>query len=119
VKTFLSIFQSVAGFVGKLLPIAGTAISIMEPQFAPLVSVIQNAIVTAEANNPVGTAGQAKSQSVIADFNAALAVTQQVAAIKGEKVVYDQAKLQDAINNQVSAYNAMRDLLASIQMVKA
>ena len=119
-KTFLSIFKNVAGWLAKTgVPLAGAVTAIVAPQFSPLVNALQSLIVTAEANNPGDGQGKIKLDAVKLDFQASLALTQQALAAAGKKLTFDEAKLEAAVSAQVQAYNAIRDLHDSFKVENA
>jgi hypothetical protein len=111
----LGIEHVAAPIVSAVVPGAAPAILV----FDKLVTGIQSSIAIAEDNNPADGQGPSKAQTVISDFEAGLAFTQEVLALKGEKLTYDTAALQDAINFQVAAYNAMVKIKASFKVVPA
>jgi hypothetical protein len=108
--SFASIFKTIAQ-VG--LTVAGVFV----PQLSGVFSRLQTAITVVEANNPVAGAGKLKAEAVIADFEASLALTQEVLALEGKKLVYDATALQTAIDAQVSAYNWMAEVKKSFKVV--
>jgi hypothetical protein len=83
-----------------------------------LVTKLQTAIATAEANGPLAGGGQAKNTAVVADFEAGLAVLQTVLTDTGHTVTYDPAALQAAIDAGVAFYNAAATLKSSIKLAK-
>ena len=113
-KTVLGIEHTIAPFL-SVIPGVGSIVVGVDA----IVQRVQAAIGTVEASNPGDGQGSLKAPAVIADFNAGLDLTQQVLALKGEKLAYDPAKLQDAIDKQVAAYNAFAALKSSFQIVKA
>lgn len=120
VNILQKIFTVVAGVEHIAAPIAETLL----PGFAPIITTIdgifqklQGTIATVEANNPVTGQGAVKSQAVIADFEAGLAFTQYAFSLEGKKLTYDLAALQEAINAQVAAYNAMSKVKDSFHIV--
>lgn len=70
-----------------------------------------------EANNPADKQGAAKSQAVIAELEAGLALLQEAAAIKNKRFEYDKAEVQLAINDFVSGYNRFPKIRASFKEV--
>ena len=120
--SFLSILKTIGTTV---LGIEKTAAPILEliPGISGPVQVIdgifqrvQQAIQTVEQTSPVA-GGQLKSGIVIQDFQAGLSLAQSILALEGKQVTYDASALQDAINSQVAAYNAMAKLKASFTVV--
>lgn len=123
--SFISILTKIGQVGSAVAGVEKTAGPLLDliPGVAPwravvdgIVSRVQSAIVTVEANNPVSD-GKLKSDATIADFQAGLALTQQILAAQGKTLVYDQAALQAAINAQVEAYNQFAKLKASFQTV--
>lgn len=82
-----------------------------------LLSHIPTNIAAIEANNPGDKQGAAKSQAVIAELEAGLAMLQEAAAIKNKRFEYDKAEVQLAINDFVSAYNRFPKIRASFKEV--
>ena len=122
--SFISILQKVGGILLGVEHVAAPIAEVVFPQFAGAVAEVdsltarlQSAITTVEANAPVGTAGQLKSDAVTNDFNAAIGLVQSIMGFSGKAVSYDAAALQTAINAQVAAYNAMAALKTSIKVV--
>ena len=120
--SFLSILKTIGTTV---LGIEKSAAPILEliPGISGPVQVIdgifqrvQQAIQTVEQTSPVA-GGQLKSGIVIQDFQAGLSLAQSILALEGKQVTYDASALQDAINSQVAAYNAMAKLKASFTVV--
>lgn len=122
--SFISILKKfgsvVLGIEQKVAPLAESFF----PQFAPeigavdgIVTRIQTAITTVEANNPGDGQGGIKASAVIADFEAGLGLTNTILAAKGETVTYDSVALNNAITSQVAAYNAFAALKASLKVV--
>lgn len=116
--SFLSILKTVERVA---VPIAEVAI----PQAAPVIATIdsiftrlQGSIATAEVQPPFVTA-PAKSASVTADFEAALQLLAAGLNLTGHTITYDKAALQDAINHQVAAFNAMAKVKASFTVTDA
>jgi C4-type Zn-finger protein len=105
VASFLNILEVIPGPIGTV-----TA------TIDGVVSRIQNAIATVEANNPVGD-GQLKAAAVQADFQSAIDLAQQIAKLEGKTMVYDQAAFSAAVNAQVAAFNAFSTLKASFKLV--
>ena len=110
-KTVLGIEQVAAPIAETIFPAAAPIISALDKIFQNL----QGAVVTAEVNNPTGN-GQVKSDAVIADFQAGLALTQSVLALEHKELQYDAAALQTAISAQVGAFNAMAAVKASFHI---
>lgn len=122
--SFLGALKSIGHAIAGIEPTAVTILKLF-PVTAPaaglidgLFHTIQGAVVTAEAQSPVG-GGQIKSQAVIADFQAGLQVTQSVLALEHKTLTYDADKLQAVINAQVAALNAFAELKASFKIEDA
>lgn len=101
-------------------PILAVAIPGSAPLIARLDAIVQklqSSILTVEAETPIDSAGKLKSEIVIADFRAGLALTQSVLALKNQILEYDPVALQEAINAQVAAYNAVAKLRVSFKVV--
>ena len=106
--------------VGKsvlaIAPLAGEVISIVNPPLGMLIigigGRISSAIADAEQTITEAKQGQLKSQAVIADFQTALQIAQQ---ITGKNISYDPVALQAAIDAQVAALNAFAALKGSIK----
>ena len=123
--SFLSIIKTIASTVLGVEKLVSPVVGVLVPGAQPVVNIldsivtrVQNAIVTVEANNPVGN-GTVKFDAVVADFQAAVDLAQSMAAAAGKTLTYDKAALTDAINDQVAAYNAFAKLKASFQFVDA
>lgn len=121
--SFISILKTIAGVEHSIAPVLSLIPGVGNIVVAvdPIVQRIQSAIGTVEANSPEVPGGQGglKAPLVVADFEAGLELTRQVLAQKGEKLSYDTAALQDAIDKQVDAYNAFAKLKASFKIEKA
>jgi len=120
--SFISILKKIGSTVLGIEHVAAPIAEIAFPSLAGVIGEVdtltqrlQTAIVTVEANNPVGN-GQLKSDAVIADFNASLALAQSIAHAAGQQVTYDTAQLQTTINAFVTAYNEAAKLKASIKI---
>lgn len=89
-------------------PIAATAIGIVNPALGVTLSGITgritSSIAAVEQTITEAKAGALKSQTVIADFQAGLAMAEE---ITGHAYAYDQAALQAVIDAQTAAFNAM------------
>ncbi len=109
----LKVEQEVEPVVKVLLPASAPIFALLDP----IVSRIQNAVVTVEANAPDGTAGSDKFAAVLNDFNAGLAVANSVLAAEGKQLVFDQASFTAATNAQVEALRQFAVLKASIRIV--
>lgn len=103
-----------APIIGATFPALAGPIGLLDNIFQKL----QNTIITVEHNNPISGNGQLKSDATINDFNAGLDLTQQILALRGEKLTYDAKLLQDIIIHQVAAYNSMAGLKASFKVEK-
>lgn len=124
--SFVSILKKVGSVILGIEHIAAPIAEIALPAFAgqiaevdSLFTRLQSSISTVEANSPVGTNGQLKSDAVTADFNSALSLAQSVLGFTGKQITYDAAALQAAINAQVAAYNAMATLKGSFKVVSS
>ena len=122
--SFISILKTIGKTILGVEHLAAPIAEVAFPQFAgaiaevdSLTSRLQSAIVTVEANSPVGTAGTLKSDVVTQDFNAAIGLAQSIAGFAGKQISYDASALQTAINSQVAAYNALAALKASFKVV--
>jgi len=119
--SFISILKKVGSVaLGVEKVVSATGLGSAIPGFALIDSVLQripNAIIRGEIGNPADGQGGIKSEVVTADFNEGLDFTQQILALKGEKLSYDAALLQESINSQVAALNAMAKLKASFKVV--
>ena len=111
INSFLNVFKTVAQVAA---PIASTFL----PQFAPLITLAQNAIVNAEANSPGPSTGPIKLAAVVSDFQSGIALTQQVLAVNGMKLTWEENLLREATSAQVEAYNKFSDFQASIKLEK-
>lgn len=121
---FLSILKKVAGIavnvehviapIGEMIPgPIGAGFMILDGIFQR----VEQAIKGTEAANPADGQGNAKSALVIGDFNAALEMFQQIAAVDGKKLVYDATALKAGIDAQVLAYNSWAKVKASFKIV--
>lgn len=119
--SFLSVIKTIVGVEHAVTPLLSVipGVGSIAVGVDAVVQRIMSSVATVEANNPADGQGGVKAPAVIADFNAGLELTQQVLAIKGEKLTYDPAALQDSINAQVSAFNAFAKLKASFKIEKA
>ena len=102
-----------APIVGAAFPGLAGPIALLDGVFQKL----QNTIITVESNNPISGQGQIKQDAVINDFAAGLDLTQQILGLKGERLDYDHAALEESIKSQVAAYNAMAKLKVSFKVV--
>ena len=109
----ISVEHVVAPIAETLLPAFGTTIAAIDGIFQRL----QATIATVEVSNPAAGQGVVKAQAVVADFEAGLSFTQDILALEGKKLVWDDTQLQAAISAQVAAYNAMAALKASFKVV--
>ena len=123
--SFISIFKKVGTILVGVEHIAAPIASTMFPALAGPIGLldnvfqkIQNTIITVENNNPITGNGQLKADATINDFNAGLDLTQQILALKGEKLTYDMQLLQEVIANSVASYNSMAKLKASFKIEK-
>lgn len=106
--------------VGKdalaIAPIAGAALSIVNPAAGALLTGIAGrltaAITTVEQTVTDAKSGQLKSDTVIADFMNALDLA---GSITGKKYTVDQAVLKTAIDAQTAAFNAFAAVKESIK----
>ncbi len=119
--SFISILKKVGQTaLGVEKVVAATGLGAGIPGFLLLDSLLQripSAIIRGEIGNPVDKQGAIKAEVVVADFNEGLDFTQQILGLKGEKLAYDAALLQESINAQVAALNAMAKLKASFKVV--
>jgi hypothetical protein len=98
--------------VGKealaLAPLAGAAVSIVNPVAGALITGIAGritaSITSVEQTITDAKAGVLKAATVKADFDNALALAEE---ISGDKFTYDPAAFQSVLDAQVSALNAM------------
>jgi hypothetical protein len=122
--SFVSILKRIGAVATGIEQIAVPAAEAALPQFAPLIAEadgifkrLQTTVATVEASNPADGQGQLKAQAVTTDFQASLELVQQVLALEGKTLTYDDTSLQTAINSQVAAYNAMAQIQASFKIV--
>jgi hypothetical protein len=122
--SFVSILKKIVGVATGIEQIAVPVAETVLPQFAPLIAEadgifkrLQTTVATVEASNPAAGQGQIKAAAVTADFQSGLALVQQVLALEGKTLTYDDTALQTAINSQVAAYNAMAQIQASFKIV--
>jgi hypothetical protein len=94
------------------IPGIGAEVGLIDGIFQRLTGTIQQV----ESASPV-SGGVLKSDIVNADFVAGLSTTQAILALSGKTLNYDKVALQDAINSQVAAYNAMAKLKTSFAIV--
>jgi hypothetical protein len=78
---------------------------------------VAGSVANAEATVQQAGQGALKSSIVVSDFNAGIDIAQTVLAARGEKMVYDAAALQAAIDAQTAAFNAFATLKASFKIV--
>lgn len=119
---FLSVVKKVGHVFVDIEHVAAPVAELLFPVFAPeitgfdgLVSSITGSVVNAEV---AGGFGAAKSNAVVADFEAGLASLQAILKDTGYTVGYDPAALQSVINGLVAAANAAVTLKSSIKVVK-
>lgn len=109
--TAATVEHEIAPFL-KYIPGIGPAIAVVDP----IITNLQNSIITAEANNPVDGQGQLKSQAVTNNFTADLATFNAFAEAAGYTATFDSAALQETINNFVAAYNSAAKLKSTIKL---
>lgn len=119
-KSFWNALKKVGSTALTVEHIAIPIVSALDPALAPLlvtldgwVNRIHGTVLTLEANSPADGSGQAKLQSVITDFEAGLGIANAVAAGRGKKIVYDQAKFNESVGHLVAFYNGMGEVKAS------
>lgn len=105
--------QAALPLINLIDPALGTILSKLDPVFAKVITTV--AVV--EMNNPLDGQGQIKSNAVIADFEAGLATTQSVLALKNEKLTYDDAALQKTISDFANGYNGLAAVKQSFKIV--
>lgn len=122
--SFMNILKKIGSLVVGVEHVVAPIAEQLLPQYSGVIITLdklftnfQTAVVTVEANAPVGTDGKIKESAVIADFEASLEVASNVAEASGQVLVYDKAELKLALADQVSAYNRMSKVKASIKMV--
>lgn len=119
--SFLTILKTIGKDALQIAPIAGAAVSLVNPVIGNLIMGIsgklQTAIVSAEATVTQANSGGIKADAVVADFESGLSIAQEVLAAEGKAITYDPAALQTAINNYVAAYNATAALKSSFKIV--
>lgn len=118
--SFLSVLKKIGTVALGIEKIAAPIITTVYPPFGLIDTMFQHligGIVTVEQNHPGDGQGGVKSDAVKADFIAGLQVTQDALAMTKKKLVYDDALLQQAIDNQVAALNSMAKLKASFKVV--
>ena len=120
--SFWSVLKKIGVEAIKVEQVAAPIISMVDPALAaplhaldPIFAKVVTSPVTVEANNPTAT-DQAKSNAVIADFEAGIATTQSVLALEGKKLTYDDKSLQLAINSFVAGYNALAAVKTSFKI---
>lgn len=116
--SFISVIKKIGSVALGIEHIAEPVVETLFPVSKPIFDIfdkVSNTIVTVEANMP-GVSGPDKSQAVISDFEAGLALTQQILALEGKQLTYDKAALQTAINAQVAAYNAFAAVKTSFKV---
>jgi hypothetical protein len=109
----LGVEHLAAPIIAATVPGAGVVVSRLDNIFSRLQSTIQ----TVELTNPISAAGPAKAAAVATDFKASLALTQEVLALQGKSLTWDDTTLNEAISAQVAAFNAFAKVKASLQMV--
>ena len=117
--SFISILKTIGGAIVGVEKIAEPIVETLFPATTPLFGIfdrLQTAITTVE-QSLVGATGPVKSAAVVSDFEAGLALTQQILAVSGQQLSYDDAALQTAINSQVAAYNAFAALKTTFKVV--
>jgi hypothetical protein len=123
--SFISILKKIGsvtiGAEHIVAPVIEAAVPAISGPVAALDGIFQRlqaTIATVEANNPTDGQGGIKAQAVTADFQSGLDLTQQILALKGEKLTYDASALQSAIDAQTAAFNAFAKLKASFKVDK-
>jgi hypothetical protein len=111
-KTFLNIFRT----AGKIAQFAAPAVSVLVPGASLPIAII-NGLIRAEQALPAPGSGATKSAMVIDEFEAGLETTKEILNAQGQDLLYDKATLQDAINHQVAALNAMQKVKDSFKIV--
>jgi len=121
--SFISVLKKIGQVAIGIEHVAAPVVSSLIPGAAPIIGALDNlftrvqtTIQTVELTSPVG-GGQLKAAVVVTDFEAGLETTQAVLALTGKHLEYDAALLQDAINNQVAAYNSFAKLKGSFKVV--
>lgn len=104
-----------------LIP-GGTIVQNVIRSTGALVDQIHDSTIAAEVLNPGDGQGAAKLSSVMSDFdewfNSSMEVTNDVLAIRGEKVTYDAALLKQTIDAQVAFFNLSNKLKQSFKIEK-
>jgi hypothetical protein len=119
--SFISILKTVGSTLLGIEHVAEPIVETLFPASSPIFAIfdkVQTAITTVEQGMPAAT-GAAKAQAVVNDFEAGLALTQQILAVDGKTLSYDTTALQTAIDAQVAAYNAFAAVKASFKVVVA
>lgn len=121
---FLSVLKKIGivslGIEKVAAPIVSSLFPVSIPIFAAIDSFVpktQAAIISAEGT--AGATGAEKSAAVVTDFESGLELVQSVLALEGNKLTYDTAALQAAINSQVTAFNSFAAVKTSFKIVKA
>lgn len=115
---FLGILKKVERGVASVIPVALPILQGVNPAAGALVGAIISAINKAEQTHTEPGSGAIKSIAVQDDFAAGLAVTQDILALSGNKLSYDNDLLKEAIDAQVKMFNATTKLKASFKIEK-
>jgi hypothetical protein len=122
--SFLSILKKIGTIALDVEHVAAPIAETVFPQFAGPIQMVdtwigrtQVAIQTVEAQNPADGQGASKATAVEQDFQAGLALTQEILAAQGKTLTYDSAAFQKAVAAQVLAYNSFAEVKASMKIV--
>lgn len=112
--SFLNILKSTLGFVTKEAPVISTGLSMINPAAGAIFNAVLTGVNKAETIFTQPKAGAQKSDMVISEFENGLQVAADIFAARGEQLTYDKAALQQLIDAQVAALNALAKVKASI-----
>lgn len=116
--SFLSVLKKIGGGLLVVAETAAPIVSVFNPGVGEIIRRITGAVVKAEDAFPNSGSGTDKLQAAIGDFDAGLAITQEVLSMRGENLSYDENALKDANSSLVSFYNAVAKLKGSFRIEK-
>ena len=112
--SFLSILKNIWGGIQKAEPVIGTVLGTLNPAAGAIFNTVTTAISGAEQFFSAPQSGPQKSTFVTQNFESGLAIAQQIFALRGQNLTYNSTALQNFINAQVAAMNALSVLTGSM-----
>lgn len=117
--SFLGKVKDVAIKVYRGGKIAAPFLGVVSPRakaFFEAAKQLRESIEGAEIEYPEDGQGHIKNGLVVGDFEQSLVISNIALAKRGEVMSYDPEKLQQAIQAQVTANNALGDLVDSMEV---